>query len=61
MGVGAYADVQRACASIVREGEATTPGVDSGVYERFYPRFRALYPSLADEFSAIAEAVAAAD
>ncbi len=61
VGVGAYPTVQRACASIVCEGEATTPGEDASVYEQFYPRYRALYPKLADEFSAIADAVAAAD
>lgn len=58
-GVGArvFADVPTACRQAVRVTERTSPGDARETYARFYPRYRALYPALADEFAAIARTI----
>ncbi len=55
VGAGVYHDVASACAAVVQVTGETKPGPAHAVYERFYPRYRALYPALAGEFRRIAE------
>ncbi len=59
-GVGAkvWKTVEDACAAAVKITGRTAPGRNSLVYRDYYPRFRALYPKLKDEFAALAETVA---
>lgn len=54
VGVRVFANVQQAAKSIVRETDSLGPGADAAVYSRYYERYRALYPALAAQFSAIA-------
>ena len=53
VGAGVYGDVEEACSRTIRVTGRTAPGDDSVVYEDYYPRFRALYPALKDEFAEI--------
>jgi xylulokinase len=57
VGAGVYADVPAACEAAIRLTGRTEPGPAVSVYADYYPRYRALYPALAPEFAAIAEAV----
>lgn len=57
VGVGFYKDVMEACEATIRVTEQVNPGPSARTYAEFYPRYRALYPALAREFEAIAEAV----
>lgn len=57
VGTGSYSSVPEACAATV----STRPGAEpdatqSGVYGRYYPTYRALYPALAASFQTVAEA-----
>jgi len=56
VGVGAYGSVSGACSAAVRVTGGVRPGPAASVYERYYPRYRALYPALAEEFKAVGEA-----
>jgi xylulokinase len=58
-GVGAkiFADASSACRSMIQLTGSTQPSPGKGVYQDFYPRYRALYPALSQEFSAIAGVV----
>jgi xylulokinase len=58
-GVGAevYPDVSAACEAAIQLTGQTEPGPAVPVYADYYPHYRALYPALASEFSAIAEVV----
>jgi xylulokinase len=54
---GAFKDIReaaRTCISVT--GEARPNPETSAIYNRYYPRYRALYPALKDEFRAISEA-----
>ncbi len=49
---GHYPDVATACKSTIQNTAEASPGVDAELYGRLYPRYRALYPALKDEFHA---------
>jgi xylulokinase len=59
-GVGAqvYPTVPDACAAALRVTGSTVPGPNTAIYADYYPHYRALYPALAPEFSALAQTVA---
>jgi len=57
VGAGVYPDVAAACAAAVRVTGSTEPGPAVSIYADYYPRYRALYPALAPEFTAIAKVV----
>ena len=53
VGAGVYADVRAAGAATVRTTGVTEPSAARSAYGELYPRYRALYPCLADEFRAL--------
>ncbi|RME84593.1 MAG: xylulokinase, partial [Caldilineae bacterium] len=55
VGAGVFADVIAACRQTITITGETHPTENTGVYRRYYPRYRALYPALAPEFKALAE------
>ncbi|MEA3334994.1 MAG: xylulokinase [Chloroflexota bacterium] len=57
VGAGAFADVPSACEKTIQITGSSKPGADSWTYQRYYPHYRALYPALSNEFTAIAELV----
>lgn len=57
VGAGIYPDVEQACSSCIKVTDSVLPGPNRKAYEAFYPRYRALYPALRDEFKAMAETV----
>jgi xylulokinase len=57
VGVEAYRDVPTACDQVISLTGRTEPGPASETYAAYYPRYRALYPALAREFSAITDVV----
>ncbi|HEX6925220.1 MAG TPA: xylulokinase [Longimicrobiaceae bacterium] len=54
VGAGVFDSVEAASDRAVREVEHIHPGADVATYARFYERYRALYPALANEFHAMA-------
>jgi xylulokinase len=57
VGTGAYATVEEACDATLRVEECTAPQPESvGVYARYYPIYRALYPALREQFAAVTAA-----
>ena len=57
VGIGVYPDVSEATRSIVHETASVHPGADAQVYRRFHEQYRALYPALKSQFSALASLV----
>jgi xylulokinase len=58
VGAGLYASVPEACQATIQLTGRTTPEQRAmAEYERFYARYRALYPALASEFKAMATLV----
>jgi xylulokinase len=55
VGAGIFTSVKDACNKTIRVRLAATPGKDAETYQRFYPRYRALYAALKDEFAKLAE------
>ncbi len=55
VGAGLYPTVDAACAAAIQITGQTLPSADSETYQRWYPRYRALYPALSHEFEAIAQ------
>jgi xylulokinase len=53
-GMGAFPDVESACAAVIRLTGSTTPGPESIVYQEIYPLYRDLYPALRPSFNAMA-------
>ena len=53
VGAGVYADVESACAAAIKITDSTQPGAATPVYADYYPRYRALYAALKDEFAAL--------
>jgi len=53
VGVDMFGSVDEACDRCVRVASHVRPGKDAKVYERYYERFRALYPLLREEFAAL--------
>ncbi len=54
VGAGVFDSVEAASEQAVREVEQVEPGPDAARYAEIYPRYRALYPALAQEFHAMA-------
>lgn len=58
VGAGLFQDVPAACQATIQVTGSTQPDEQAAsTYERFYPRYRALYPALASEFKRIADLV----
>lgn len=55
VGAGVYASVPEACKTAIRVTSRTHPGPAAVTYADYYPRYRALYPTLAGEFEALAQ------
>ncbi len=53
-GLGAFPDVQAACAATVRLTSSTRPGPAGAAYREIYPLYRGLYPALRPTFNAAA-------
>ena len=58
VGMGGYRDVAEAAERTVQVTGRTEPGPDSAVYADYYPRYRALYPALKEQFKMLAEVAA---
>ncbi len=56
VGAGVFESAAEACRRAVRETGAVRPGPDAQRYGRLHERYRALYPVLAPEFKALADA-----
>jgi hypothetical protein len=54
---GIYTSVPQACEATIHLTGKVQPSPARTVYQDFYPRYRALYPALASEFSAMAGVV----
>lgn len=55
VGAGLFPDVEHACQQIVQIVGQTRPSTNSRIYQELYPRYKALYPALRDEFRSVAE------
>ena len=55
VGAGIFVSVEDACTKTIQATEAAAPGQDAETYRRYYPRYRALYAALKDEFKALAD------
>jgi xylulokinase len=55
-GLGAFPDVESACAAVIQLTGCASPGPASAVYREAYPLYRDLYPKLQPTFHAIAHA-----
>jgi xylulokinase len=53
-GLGAFPDVESACATLVRRTDSTAPGPATSIYDELYPLYRELYPALRPTFVAVA-------
>jgi xylulokinase len=54
VGVGIYRDVESACDAVIKTTSSDQPSEAKSIYAKYYPRYRALYPALKNEFDAIA-------
>jgi xylulokinase len=57
VGAGVWSSVEETAPLAGRVRESIQPGPDAQRYDEIYPRYRALYPALAPEFKAMAEAL----
>ena len=57
VGAGIYRDVESACDAVIKTTSTNKPSDAKSVYEKFYPRYCALYPALKSEFDAMARIV----
>lgn len=57
VGAGFYTSVPQACEATIHMTGRVQPSPARTAYQDFYPRYRALYPALASEFSAMAGVV----
>jgi xylulokinase len=57
VGTGIFPSVESATETLVRVSVGVAPSADASVYDAYYPRYRALYPALAREFSELARVV----
>jgi xylulokinase len=55
VGAGVYASVLAACDATIQITGRTVPTAASEKYQKYYPRYRALYPALKDEFVRLGE------
>ncbi len=59
VGTGVYPSVEEACRSTIQVVSATAPNSAVGaLYDRYYGVYRALYPSLKDQFKTVSDIVA---
>ncbi len=54
VGAGIYRDVESACDAVIKTTSSNKPSDAKSVYAKQYPRYRALYPALKNEFQQIA-------
>ena len=57
VGVGAFTSVQEACRSCIQKTETVSPGSDQETYQKHYPIYQSLYPSLKTQFAQIADVI----
>ncbi|MCX7995470.1 MAG: xylulokinase [candidate division WOR-3 bacterium] len=50
VGTGIYKNVKEACTKTIRETGITRPGIDTGIYQKYYNAYKALYPALKKHF-----------
>jgi xylulokinase len=55
VGAGIYRDVESACDAVIKTTSSDKPSEAKSVYAKQYPRYRALYPALKNEFDALAQ------
>jgi xylulokinase len=55
VGAGLFASVPEAAESMIQLTGSTSPSLAVSAYQDYYPRYRELYPALADQFKALAE------
>jgi xylulokinase len=58
VGAGIFLSVEDACSKTIRAGRSAVPGRDAQTYSRYYPRYRALYAALKDEFAELSKLTA---
>ncbi len=57
VGVGAFSSVEDACRACIRKTEMVSPGLNQKTYEKNYPIYQSLYPSLKSQFAEIANVI----
>jgi len=58
VGAGLYSSVEEACSTVVKvAGTTAVNAEDAAIYAKYYEVYRALYPALKDQFSAIGKLV----
>jgi xylulokinase len=55
VGAGLYPDVPQAAEQVIQITGSTQPSSAKDAYQEFYPRYRELYPALADQFAQLAK------
>jgi len=55
VGAGIHESVETACEASIQVTDQIEMGPDKEVYAEFYPRYRALYPALKEEFAALVD------
>lgn len=53
VGAGIFNRVEDACDRVIKVVDRTEPGPDAQIYTEYYQRYRALYPTLKEEFAKI--------
>ncbi len=56
-GAGVYNSVEEACEKTIKVTGEFQPGSNQSIYSDFYPRYRALYPALKNEFKSLTKVV----
>jgi xylulokinase len=54
-GSGLFQSVEAACDTTIKVTGSTAPGKNQAIYEKLYPVYRALYPTLSPQFNRLAE------
>ena len=58
VGAGLYSSIEEACSTVVKvAGTTAVNAEDAATYDKYYDVYRALYPALKDQFSAIGDVV----
>jgi xylulokinase len=58
VGAGIFEGVSEACDRMIQITGSTQPGDAVAVYQEYYPRYKALYPALVEEFKLLSEGFA---
>jgi xylulokinase len=58
VGAGVYRDVESACDAVIKTTSRDKPSDAKAIYAKYYPRYRALYPALENEFERIVATIA---